>query len=33
MGRVELPVDHHTERDQTNDYGRGDESVAQPDAG
>src|SRR6266446_1980922 len=31
--RVELPVDHHTERDQTNDYGRSDESVAQPDPG
>src|SRR5207237_8505078 len=33
MRRVELPVDHHTERDQTNDYGRSDEPVAQPDAG
>ena len=33
MGSVELPVDHHAERDQTNDYRCGDEPVAQPDAG
>ena len=32
MGSVELPVDHHAQRDQTNDYRCGDEPVAQPDA-
>src|SRR5947207_15506239 len=33
MGGVELPVDHHAERDQTNDYGCGHQPVAQPDTG
>src|SRR6476646_10422401 len=33
MGSVELPVNHHAQRDQTDDHRGGDETIAQPDTG